>query len=267
MTRPRSPEASPALADRLAQDIQDRVASGVLPIGTWLRQETLAVDFGVSRTPIREAFQKLHARGVIELIPNRGARVRLPTVREIREAYQVRAELEGLAAELAASLATEEQIARLQEAEELFGQAVASRSRARKRSPSADAGWTRANDLFHEVVQEASCNQQLRQTIRGLHRSFPRSLTWEALDQDVRLLKENVTQHRAIREAIEAGDGAAARALMVQHVTRAGELVALRSAAAPLVATPPSRGPGSAERSRPARQARLRPATSSGGEA
>jgi DNA-binding GntR family transcriptional regulator len=219
------------LAERLAQEIQDRVATGSLPIGTWLRQEKLALDFGVSRTPVREALQKLHARGVIELIPNRGARVRWPTQREIREAYLVRAELEGLAAELAAGLATTDQIRRLREAEQLFGEAVAARSRRRHGPAAPDTGWRRANDLFHEVVHEASCNLQLQRTIRGLHRTFPRSLTWEVLDQDVRLLRENVAQHRAIREAIEVGDGAAARGQMVAHVKRAGELVATRASA------------------------------------
>jgi DNA-binding GntR family transcriptional regulator len=231
--------AASGLAERLAQDIQERVASGLLPIGTWLRQETLALDFGVSRTPVREALQKLHARGVIEWIPNRGARVRLPTIREIREAYLVRAELEGLAAELAAGLATDDQIARLGKADELFGRAVASRADGRRRRPAGDATeWARANDLFHEVVQEASCNDQLRRTIRDLHRSFPRSLTWEALGQDARLLKENVGQHHAIRLAIEEGDGAGARLLMVQHVKRSGELVALRAGAAQAIAPP-----------------------------
>lgn len=233
MPRASSSTVSPPLAERLAQDIQERVANGLLPIGTWLRQETLALDFGVSRTPIREALQKLHARGVIEWIPNRGARVRLPTVREIREAYLVRAELEGLAAELAASLATDQQIARLRDAENLFERAVAKRARGRTRRAAGDAvDWVRANDLFHEVVQEASSNHQLRQTIRGLHRSFPRNLTWEALGQDLRLLRENMTQHHAIRVAIESGDGAAARLLMVKHVKRSGELVALRAGVA-----------------------------------
>jgi DNA-binding GntR family transcriptional regulator len=245
MAQPPTTGAS-GLAERLAHDIQERVASGRLPIGTWLRQETLALDFGVSRTPVREALQKLHARGVIEWIPNRGARVRLPTIHEIREAYLVRAELEGVAAELAASLATDDQIARLREAEELFGRAVASRTNGGGRRPSGDATeWARANDVFHEAVQEASCNEQLRRTIRDLHRSFPRSLTWEALGQNLRLLRENVTQHHAIRVAIEEGDGAGARRLMVQHVKRSGELVALRAGAAQEIA-PPSTNDGGA---------------------
>ncbi|MGZ4415099.1 MAG: GntR family transcriptional regulator [Gaiellaceae bacterium] len=227
--QPSSSSTASGLAERLAQDIQERVASGSLPIGTWLRQETLASDFGVSRTPIREALQKLHARGIIEWIPNRGARVRLPTIREIREAYLVRAELEGVAAEFAAGSATDDQIARLREAEQLFERAIGLRGgRGRRRVTEDGTEWTRANDLFHEAVQEASGNQQLRHTIRALHRTFPRSLTWRALDRDLRLLKENVNEHHAIRLAIEEGDGTRARVLMVQHVKHAGELIALR---------------------------------------
>src|SRR4051794_33502957 len=99
-----------SLADDLARQIEDQVVDGRLGIGTWLRQSKIAGEFGVSRTPVREAIQKLHARGVVELIPNRGARVRGPSPRDIREAYLVRAELEGVAADLAATLASHEQI-------------------------------------------------------------------------------------------------------------------------------------------------------------
>jgi DNA-binding GntR family transcriptional regulator len=219
------------LAERVAQDIQARVASGELPIGSWLRQGALAKEFAVSRTPIREALQTLRERGVVELIPNRGARVRLPTLREIREAYDLRAELEGFAAELAADLISQAQLDRLRDAERLFEDSVA--EFAEQRSGASDGmrrNWLAANTLFHEVLQEASCNRLLASTIAGLHRSFPRNLTWGVLD-DLRLLEENVQQHRAIREAIEARDGATARRLMVAHVRRSGELIATRAPA------------------------------------
>jgi DNA-binding GntR family transcriptional regulator len=221
---------SPALAERLADELQAQVASGQLPLGGWLRQDHLAAELGVSRTPIREALRLLSARGVVELIPHRGARVRLPRVREIREAYILRAELEGLAAELAADLATQDQLDRLREAERLFEDAVAAFARAPRGAHGQGDGvawgsWHTANDLFHEVIQEASCNQLLRETISNLHRSFPRNLTWGVLD-DLRLLRDNVAQHRAIREAVEGHDGAEARRLMVAHITRSGELIA-----------------------------------------
>lgn len=230
-------EPDSALAEQLADAIQAQVVSGDLPIGAWLRQGTLAQDLGVSRTPIREALQHLHARGIVELIPNRGARVRLPTLREIQEAYVVRAELKGLAAQLATELISQAQLERLCEAERLFEEAVegfaASQRDAAGAPPDRDATrpWLVANDLFHEVLQEASCNQRLRQTIAALHRSFPRNLTWGVLG-DLRLLEQNVEQHRAIRKAVEERRPDVARKRMVEHVRRSGELIAKRSAAA-----------------------------------
>jgi|SRR3954451_15407902 DNA-binding GntR family transcriptional regulator len=230
-TRHGSDESDAGLAARVADEIQARVASGELPIGSWLRQDALAREYRVSRTPVREALQTLRARGIVELIPNRGARVRLRSAREVREAYFLRAELEGLAADLAADLISQSQLDRLRDAERMFGESVAAFAAQRSRgetAPEVERTWLRANDLFHEVIQEASHNQLLATTISGVHRSFPRNLTWGVLD-DLRLLEENVEQHRLIREAIEARDGAAARRLMVAHVKRSGELVASRA--------------------------------------
>jgi DNA-binding GntR family transcriptional regulator len=232
-TRP-SPERGEARAERIARQLSDQVDEGLVPVGTWLRQEKLAEDFDVSRTAIRDAIQRLHARGVVELIPNRGARIRQFSERDIQEAYQVRAQLEGFAAELAAARATSDELARLRVADELFEHAVSARARGDASpgdSREAQAlDWAQANDLFHSVVQDAACNERLRQAINDQLRSFPRILVWQALGADLRLLQENVAQHRAIREAIEVGDSAVARRLMVSHISRAGELVALRMA-------------------------------------
>lgn len=222
-----------ARAERIARQLSDQVNQGRLQVGTWLRQERLAEDFGVSRTAIRDAIQRLHARGVVELIPNRGARIRGFSERDIHETYQVRAQLEGFAAELAAARATSDQLTRLREADELFERAVL--ARLREQQAAADSqpearDWAQANDLFHSVVQEAACNDRLQTVINDLLRSFPRILTWQALGADLRLLQENVAHHRAIREAIESGESGLARQLMTSHIGRAGELVALRAA-------------------------------------
>ena len=71
--------------------------TGEIPVGSWLRQERLAAEYGVSRTPIREAIRKLQASGAVEMVPHRGALVRGPSLRDILESYMVRAELEGFA--------------------------------------------------------------------------------------------------------------------------------------------------------------------------
>jgi DNA-binding GntR family transcriptional regulator len=218
------------LVDRLAGAIQTRVLSGDVPVGSRLRQEALAEEFGVSRTPVREALRKLQATGLVELLPNRGAIVRGPSAREIREAYEVRAELEGLAAELAAGRISDRDLLRLREAQALFRRSVETliARRARRPQPWKDESvWVQANDLFHQAILDAAGNERLSDTIADLHRSFPRDLTWAALSQSSRLLEENVEQHEAILEAIERRDPVEARQRMIEHVRSAGELVTL----------------------------------------
>jgi DNA-binding GntR family transcriptional regulator len=227
-------ETDRALVDRLATTIQSRVLAGEIPTGTRLRQVALADEFGVSRTPVREALRKLQASGLVEVVPHRGAVVRVPVASEIREAYEVRAELEGLAAELAAKRFEESQIRRLYEAEELFrrsvGTLIARRDRSGNAAPSSTdlADWMHANDAFHQAVHEAAGNERLRRTIAELHRSMPRNLTSIVLSESTRLLRENVDEHGAVLAAIEAGTPADARRLMVEHVQHAGALVTLR---------------------------------------
>jgi DNA-binding GntR family transcriptional regulator len=215
------------LVDEVAQKIQGRIMAGSIPIGSWLRQESLATEFGVSRTPIREALRKLQASGVVEFVPNRGALVRGPTVRDIREAYEIRAELEAYAAELATHWIRPDQLERLREAEAMFRDSVADlvEGRTHGADSAAEENWFHANTVFHEVVQEAAQNQRLRAMIADLHRSFPRNLTWAALRENVRLLDENVAQHHRIREAIERGQADVARREMGEHVRFAKELV------------------------------------------
>jgi len=222
-------ESSP-LVDRLAGAIQTQVLSGEVPIGTRLRQEALAEEFGVSRTPVREALRQLQSTGLVELLPNRGAIVRGPSARDIREAYEVRAELEGLAAELAAERISDRDLLRLREAQALFRETVETliERRARRPAPWKDESvWVRANDLFHQTILDAAANARLRATIDDLHRSFPRDLTWAALSDSSPLLEENIEQHEAVLQAIEERDPAEARRRMVEHVRSAGELVTL----------------------------------------
>jgi DNA-binding GntR family transcriptional regulator len=220
------------LVDRLASAIQARILSGEIPSHSRLRQASLAAEFGVSRTPVREALRKLQSTGVVVLEPHRGAVVRGTTPREVREAYLVRAELEGLAAELATAHVTDEELARLHEAQDLFRRSIEAEIERRRSGEapepwSAENDWERANNLFHEVIQRAAGNRQLLAAIAHLHRSFPRHLTWTALSRSSHLLGENVEQHNRILAALERRDPPDARAEMAGHVRSAGELVAV----------------------------------------
>jgi DNA-binding GntR family transcriptional regulator len=88
--------------------------------------------------------------------------------------------------------------------------------------------WGSTNDEFHQVIQAAAGNEVLAATLRHLHRSFPRGLSRLVLRESTSLLEVNVGEHEAVLEAIERRDPATARALMQQHVIRAGALVTLR---------------------------------------
>jgi DNA-binding GntR family transcriptional regulator len=222
---------SAELVDSIANAIRREVATGRFPMGTRLRQEALASDFGVSRTPVREALRKLQAEGVIVFEPRRGALVRGPTPREIREAYRVRAELEGLAAELAAAWITDDELRELRDAERLFREVVSQVSTAARRPAGVDVrrvtgDWIEANDRFHDVIQRAARNEPLRRTIVFLHRSIPRGLTGTALVANARLLDANAAEHEAIRAAIEERAGKRARERMQAHIVGSGEIAA-----------------------------------------
>ena len=218
------------LVDRLAATIRARILSGEIATGERLRQESLATEFGVSRTPVREALRQLQSGGLVIVQPNRGAIVHGPSAAEIRDAYAVRAELEGFAAAAAVTHIEDGQLALLREAEQLFRHAIAEliddRLRGVDQHWSTESEWEHANNQFHQVIHRAAGNRQLVATIEHLHQSFPRVLTWTALSRSSHLLAENVDEHHRVLEAIERRDARAARREMSAHVRSAGELVA-----------------------------------------
>lgn len=219
-----------SLVNRIAGEIHTGILSGEYAVGKPLRQAALAKRFGVSRTPIREALRKLEAAELIEVHPNVGAVVRGATPQDIRDAYQVRAELEGLAAELATSRISEEQLQELRAAEAEFRRAVRELATMIDGPPDeqdlVDGAWVHANDLFHEVILRAAGNPRLRRTIAELHVAFPRNLTWATLSTRPDLLAENVEEHNRVLSAIDRQEPSAARMHMTYHVLRAGEAVA-----------------------------------------
>lgn len=219
------PHERGALVDWLANQVRADILTGQIAVGSWLRQEDLAARYGVSRTPVREALRSLQASSIVEVLPRRGALVRGPTAKEIREAYQVRATLEGLGAQMAARWISGEDLAQLRKAEDLFASATAKVVSGGGEQRWSD-DWIAANDAFHGVVLDAAGNERLRTVITTLHQSFPRNVTWIALADRPRLIEENVAQHAEVRAALEHGDAERARAAMIAHVTSSGELVA-----------------------------------------
>ncbi|MEV4040010.1 GntR family transcriptional regulator [Streptomyces umbrinus] len=228
-----------ALVDDTAAAIRARILSGEIPIGAQLRQVELAELLGVSRTPVREALRQLQAGGLIEVLPNRGAVVRVPAPWEVREAYEIRAELEGLACVRAVHAVTPDVLRELREANETV-RAVSSGGRdggggaapgagsspaTPNTSPNASPS-TSANDCFHTLIHTVAGNRRLARAIKDVNEAFPRNVSALVLQDNPRHREDNIREHERIVEALAAEDAERARSEMKAHVISAGEQLA-----------------------------------------
>ena len=131
--------------------LRDSILQGTLLPGSRISEPNLAEQLGISRTPVREALQRLSQEGLVELTPAKGARVRVLTAAEVREVYEVRAMLEGEAARLAAERASEGEI-----------QALAAHLTLLDQLPADDfAGQMKVDFDFHAALVQAAHNQAL----------------------------------------------------------------------------------------------------------
>jgi DNA-binding GntR family transcriptional regulator len=220
-------------ADEIAAVLEDAILTGELAPGEVLRQEQLSDDFGVSKTPIREALRQLAALGLVALIANRGARVRSLSPEDIRETYVLRAALEGYAAEIARSRMTRADLRELRQAEKRFAELTGALRRAADRSDRLRAiafEWVGANDAFHDVFLNAAGARLVADTARSARRVFPGQARWWTADLD-ELYAANLAQHRAIVKAFEARSSEV-RALIESHIFESGQLLEKALAAA-----------------------------------
>jgi DNA-binding GntR family transcriptional regulator len=219
-----TPAKSTGLADEIAFQLRAEILDGKLPPGARLQHEELAVRFGVSRTPIREALRQLHALNLVTVEPNRGATVRVPSRAELAEVYELRADLEGFACELAAARAGDEDLVELDAVQARLAAAISS---AERLAPAElDAAVSRWNTDFHACVHRAAGNQRLTETIEQLRVFFPRDSVWRALAHDqAALMTMNIAEHEEIAAALRAREPARARAAMSAHVGRAGAIL------------------------------------------
>ncbi|WP_320668978.1 GntR family transcriptional regulator [Patulibacter defluvii] len=218
-----APPARSPLVDEIAAAIRQRIMTGEIAIGAQLRQAELANELGVSRTPVREALRQLQTGGLIEVVPHRGAIVRVPVPWEVREAYQVRAELEGFACALAVDRISRAELDVLREANAAMREAT---TNPQELAPGEKPPTTHVNDVFHTTIHQAAGNQRLARTISELNDTFPRNVSWLVLRGDQRHREQNVEEHERIVEALAAGDANAARREMQRHVDNAGEQLA-----------------------------------------
>lgn len=196
------------LAEHIHLELRERILAGQLAPGAALSVPKLARELGVSRSPVRDAVQQLVAEGVATHTPYAGARVRLVDDHHLADAFAVRRELDGLAAELAAERISHQDVEALHDS--------LAQQRRRLELP-ADAGQDRVLDTaFHAIVRRAAGNRALLDTLERLEAvsHLYRSAMWNN-DANRRYAYD---EHHRIAVALERGDPVDARTAARSHV-------------------------------------------------
>jgi DNA-binding GntR family transcriptional regulator len=199
-------------ADTIADALEERIFTSEFGDGERLDEIRLATEFGVSRTPVREALQRLVASGMARHLPRRGVFVRQPGPVELMEMFETMAEIEGVCGRLATLRITEQALGRLK--------AANTRCQAAVESNDAD-GYYRENERFHHVIYQQAGNSFLEQEALRLHR---RLKPFRRIQLRLRgRMAQSMREHQAIVAALKAGDAERAAKALREHVAIQGE--------------------------------------------
>ena len=193
-----------ALYEEVAEQLRQRIFRRELEPGSWIDELKIAEEFGISRTPLREALKVLAAEGLVTMKVRRGAYVTEMSEKDLRDVYHLLSLLESDAAGAVAERATDAQLQALQALHAELEAAVGNRDR-----------FFAINERFHMRLLEIASNRWRNQMVADLRKVMK-------LNRHNSLLKsgrivESLAEHRALMEAIEKRDAEAARERMQRH--------------------------------------------------
>lgn len=196
-----------ALYQEVAERLRERIFSHELKPGAWIDEQAIAEQYGISRTPLREALKVLASEGLVTLKPRRGCYVTEISERDLDEIFSVMALLEGQCARDATGKAAETDLAQFRKLHDAL-EAAADRNDIN--------GFFEANQAFHHAVQSVADNHWLQHVIEDLRKVIKLS-RHHSLFSDGRL-EQSLAEHRDILKAMLARDPAAAEAAMRTHI-------------------------------------------------
>jgi len=196
-----------SLRGRVFNTIRENILSGRYKQHEELREATIAQELGVSRTPVREALRQLELEGLVNIVPNKGARVTGITEKDIEDIYVARSLLEGRCTRWAAENITKKQMNKLQENLEL------SEFYAFKKNYSQVC---ELDTQFHEILYQASNSRMFNHLLSDFHHYVER-VRRISLATEGRAIKSN-EEHSRILDAIKAADSKLAENLATEHV-------------------------------------------------
>lgn len=207
------------LREKILETIREAILRGNLKPGEKVAEPELAERFGISRTPIREAFRQLESEGYLTVIPRKGAVVAALSERDVQEFYAIKSILEGYAAELAAKNLSSKELEKLE----------AINDKLKKLAEAGDVkSFYRVHNEFHETFLKAADNSKLYELIQQLGMKFSR-LRMASLSVNGRMLI-SVAEHDKLLDAFRRHDGKSAENL-VKKTAEIGGRVLLESLA------------------------------------
>mgnify|MGYP000216924685 CR=1 FL=1 len=184
------------LRETVCEALRDAIRRGILEPGERLMEVQLAEELGISRTPVREAIRKLEQEGYVIMMPRRGTYVSDVSVKDIKEIFEIRSALESLAISLATMRIEPDELEKLQTLLAQIGGHI----------ENDDMDKIVATDIeFHGLLYQVSRNERLVNIISNLKEQLARFRTL-SMSYPGRL-HETLAEHRAMVEAIAAGDG------------------------------------------------------------
>ena len=203
------PEKTMPLKKEVYENLRYRIITNDFDAGQQLYEKELMQAYTIGRTPLREIFQELQRNGLIEIIPKLGTRVVSMDLRTLRDAVQLRRELEGLAAELAALHIEPHHLKRL-------AQLLTNADQVKTNSMSALKKLSDIDLAFHRVIYAASGNRQLKDMIESL--LYKMSMYWFQVGFSATEFREQFDELRELFKAIESGKHKEARKIMKRHI-------------------------------------------------
>ena len=209
-TSARSPLGRGALYLDVAERIRAAILTHQLAPGSWIDEQALATDYGISRTPLREALKVLASEGLVTMRLRRGAYVTEVSPRDLAEVYHLLGLLEGDAAAAVAASASREQLDDLQALHRELEAAVGDRDR-----------FFAANERFHLMLLAIADNHWLSQTVADLRKVMKLNRHHSLFRQG--RVEASLFEHRQLLAALLAHDAERARRLMQDHIARGKE--------------------------------------------
>ncbi len=190
------------LREKIVDAVRDDIIKGRLKAGQKISEAEIANRYGISRTPVREAFRQLATEGFLQLMPRRGVMVACLSEKDVIEFYELKSLLEGYAARIAVGRIQEKDIQRM----EMLNDQMAKLHQRGELKKIA-----KIHNEFHNILLEASGNEQLQNTVSQLCNRFQRFTILLALAGKN---MEAVTQHQEIIDALKKRDANQAEALV-----------------------------------------------------